>query len=80
MTLQDIYQWFRENTSKAKSDGKGWQNSIRHNLTSKICLSTITNAPGGSENKKYTKWYLEPWAVTGGVQSTTRYRKSNNSR
>lgn len=33
MTLQEIYQWFRENTDKAKSEGKGWQNSIRHNLS-----------------------------------------------
>lgn len=33
MTLQEIYQWFRENTEKAKSAGKGWQNSIRHNLS-----------------------------------------------
>lgn len=33
MTLQEIYQWFRENTDKAKGEGKGWQNSIRHNLS-----------------------------------------------
>jgi len=33
MTLQEIYQWFRENTEKGKSDSKGWQNSIRHNLS-----------------------------------------------
>lgn len=34
MTLQDIYKWFRENTSKAKDEsGKGWQNSVRHNLS-----------------------------------------------
>jgi hypothetical protein len=33
MTLQEIYQWFRENTDKGKSDSKGWQNSIRHNLS-----------------------------------------------
>lgn len=114
MTLQDIYQWFRENTDKAKRDGKGWQNSIRHNLsmnqvgipsplaisypninhisqafTKVQCRHATNNADsdfpskgkaGGSENKKSTKWYLEPWAVTGGVQSTARYRKSNSSR
>jgi hypothetical protein len=33
MTLQQIYQWFRDNTDKAKLGGKGWQNSIRHNLS-----------------------------------------------
>lgn len=33
MSLQEIYKWFRENTDKAKGLGKGWQNSIRHNLS-----------------------------------------------
>jgi hypothetical protein len=33
MTLQEIYQWFKENTDKANGPGKGWQNSIRHNLS-----------------------------------------------
>ncbi|KAM7194651.1 hypothetical protein V8F20_007843 [Naviculisporaceae sp. PSN 640] len=106
MTLQDIYQWFRENTDKGKSDNKGWQNSIRHNLSmnqaftkverrsststgsddtkdkdrpTQMCLSSDSHSNSG-DNKKSTKWYLEPWAVTGGVQSTTRYRKGNASR
>ena len=34
MALKDIYDWFEKHTSKAKnSDTKGWQNSIRHNLS-----------------------------------------------
>lgn len=33
MSLQDIYQWFRDNTKKATSEKGGWQNSIRHNLS-----------------------------------------------
>jgi hypothetical protein len=33
MVLQEIYQWFRENTGKGSSDTKGWMNSIRHNLS-----------------------------------------------
>ncbi len=33
MVLQEIYQWFRENTQKGSSDTKGWMNSIRHNLS-----------------------------------------------
>ena len=33
MVLQEIYQWFRENTTKGSSDTKGWMNSIRHNLS-----------------------------------------------
>lgn len=34
MVLREIYEWFENNTNKAKnSDSKGWQNSIRHNLS-----------------------------------------------
>jgi len=33
MVLQDIYKWFRENTTKGGDDTKGWMNSIRHNLS-----------------------------------------------
>ncbi|KAK4173316.1 hypothetical protein QBC36DRAFT_59695 [Triangularia setosa] len=130
MTLQEIYQWFRDNTDKGKDDTKGWQNSIRHNLSMNMAFtkrerkcstasqtdpssttdeksdSTTTAAtPSGQEEskpiilsssspsiitaatatatdqqKKSTEWYLEPWAIHEGVQSTTRYRKGNQSR
>ena len=34
MVLKEIYTWFAENTDKARrGGGKGWQNSIRHNLS-----------------------------------------------
>lgn len=34
MVLRDIYQWFMDNTDKAADkETKGWQNSIRHNLS-----------------------------------------------
>lgn len=41
MTLKELYQWFRDNTEKAKHDNpekgkdktRGWMNSIRHNLS-----------------------------------------------
>lgn len=39
MQLQEIYQWFIDNTDKPRAaahsstSGKGWQNSIRHNLS-----------------------------------------------
>ncbi|KAK0669062.1 hypothetical protein QBC41DRAFT_224668 [Cercophora samala] len=126
MTLQEIYQWFRDNTDKGKDDTKGWQNSIRHNLsmnmaftkrerkssnasqsdppsteersestrqareeTKPIVLASssssssptaITAAVTSADQKKSTEWYLEPWAIHEGVQSTTRYRKGNQSR
>lgn len=34
MVLRDIYDWFQKNTDKANNkETKGWQNSIRHNLS-----------------------------------------------
>lgn len=34
MVLKDIYQWFMAHTDKSKNPSrKGWQNSIRHNLS-----------------------------------------------
>lgn len=33
MHLQQIYEWFRQNTDKADGTGTGWMNSIRHNLS-----------------------------------------------
>ena len=33
MVLKEIYRWFEKNTNKAKGNSKGWQNSIRHNLS-----------------------------------------------
>ncbi|KAK3382153.1 hypothetical protein B0T24DRAFT_1887 [Lasiosphaeria ovina] len=101
LTLQEIYQWFRDNTDKGKKDGKGWQNSIRHNLSMNLAFTKRerTSSSGGSDdaavssvpdiflstgtaadNKKSTEWFLEPWAIEDGVQSTTRYRKGNPSR
>lgn len=34
LPLQKIYEWFEKNTAKGRDQGqKGWQNSIRHNLS-----------------------------------------------
>ncbi|ODA79393.1 hypothetical protein RJ55_04986 [Drechmeria coniospora] len=46
MTVQDIYQWFRENTSKAVTEKGGWQNSIRHNLSMNAAFKKRTNYGG----------------------------------
>lgn len=45
LSLQGIYRWFEVNTDKAKDPNhKGWQNSIRHNL-SMNAVSLISRAP-----------------------------------
>lgn len=96
MVLQEIYQWFRDNTAKGSSDTKGWMNSIRHNLS----MNAVRQAPrpprthaynlqafrkserrvSGDETKKSTEWVLEDFAIRDGVQSTTRYRKGTGNK
>ncbi|KAJ4307345.1 hypothetical protein N0V88_000728 [Collariella sp. IMI 366227] len=86
MTLQEIYQWFRENTSKGKDDSKGWQSSIRHNLSLNLAFTNRERKPSslkdgdadGINRGKTSEWFLEPWATTG-VKSTSRYFKSRRS-
>lgn len=43
MVLKEIYEWFEKNTDKAKNPlSKGWQNSIRHNLSMNGVRSQIS--------------------------------------
>lgn len=43
LPLQGIYRWFEQNTNKGKEGSKGWQNSIRHNLSmNAVCLSLVS--------------------------------------
>ncbi|KAI0468448.1 hypothetical protein F4859DRAFT_524391 [Xylaria cf. heliscus] len=83
MALQQIYQWFRDNTDKTNNDGKGWQNSIRHNLSMNAAFVKCernSGSAGTADPKKSTVWELAPWAIRDGVQSTTRYRKGAPAR
>lgn len=80
MVLQEIYQWFRENTSKGSSDTKGWMNSIRHNLSMNAAFKKTERKLSDDETKKSTEWVLEDFAIKDGVQSTTRYRKGTGSK
>ena len=42
MVLKDIYEWFERNTDKARDpNNRGWQNSIRHNLSMNGVCSNI---------------------------------------
>jgi hypothetical protein len=46
MVLKEIYEWFEKNTNKSKnSDSKGWQNSIRHNLSMNAVSLPIDRIP-----------------------------------
>jgi len=41
LTLKEIYDWFEKETGKAKSESKGWQNSVRHNLSMNEVLDLV---------------------------------------
>ncbi|KAI9847739.1 MAG: hypothetical protein M1837_001987 [Sclerophora amabilis] len=75
MVLKDIYGWFDAHTDKSKSPNqKGWQNSIRHNLSMNGAFTKVEQDPSPGESKRRYIWVLEPNAIERGVKSTTRYR------
>ncbi|KAJ5131008.1 Winged helix-turn-helix transcription repressor DNA-binding [Penicillium bovifimosum] len=81
LPLQGIYNWFQENTDKgADPSEKGWQNSIRHNLSMNAGFEAVKEEPKPGE-KPVNLWRLTPEAIRKGcIESTTRYRKLQNQR
>ncbi|KAL4780755.1 hypothetical protein BJX76DRAFT_350698 [Aspergillus varians] len=78
LPLQGIYLWFEKNTAKGKDRGsKGWQNSIRHNLSMNAGFEAVREESAQGK-KPVNYWRLTDEAVNNGIQSTTRYRKHTN--
>ncbi|KAL0935618.1 forkhead domain-containing protein [Colletotrichum truncatum] len=84
MTLQQLYQWFLDNTDKPeKAGGLGWHNSIRHNLSMNHAFvrkeepiqTNFSSSTSCTNEKRPSKWYLLP-EFEDGVRSTTYYRGS----
>ncbi|KAL8969956.1 MAG: hypothetical protein Q9183_001751 [Haloplaca sp. 2 TL-2023] len=80
MVLKEIYRWFEKNTNKAKGNSKGWQNSIRHNLSMNGGFRKVDQDPPTDDSKRGFIWVLEESAYHEGVKSTTRYRKSGSNK
>ena len=84
MVLQEIYQWFRDNTAKGSSDTKGWMNSIRHNLsmnavraTQLIFGNTLTNRrPSKRRSEKYLG--MNPGSLRNGCWRSLRLKMASN--
>ncbi|KAL8824212.1 MAG: hypothetical protein Q9191_005220 [Dirinaria sp. TL-2023a] len=79
MVLKEIYEWFEQNTDKPQTStsSKGWQNSIRHNLSMNGAFTKVDQVPPSEDAKKGFIWVLAESALQEGVKSTTRYRKQN---
>ncbi|KAE8550749.1 hypothetical protein TMatcc_008803 [Talaromyces marneffei ATCC 18224] len=76
MSLQEIYRWFEDNTNKAGDPrSKGWQSSIRHNLSMNEAFILHNEYPARGKSKN-SYWTLTEEALKNGVQSTTRYRNT----
>ncbi|KAF2822414.1 hypothetical protein CC86DRAFT_396670 [Ophiobolus disseminans] len=80
MILRNIYDWFQTHTDKAAaSETKGWQNSIRHNLSMNGAFEKVDQP--NEQSRKGFMWRLTQDALDNGVKSTTRYRsKQPNKR
>ncbi|KAJ5232228.1 hypothetical protein N7468_005184 [Penicillium chermesinum] len=80
LPLQKIYEWFEKNTGKGRDQTqKGWQNSIRHNLSMNAGFIAVRDgSPGGKRTMNY--WCLTEEAIQNGIQSTTRYRRDIKGR
>ena len=82
MVLQEIYQWFRDNTVKGSSDTKGWMNSIRHNLSmNAVRLPVIafycyksSQVAGFQENRAQDVWRRDE-KVNGMGSGRFRYQR-----
>ncbi|KAL7272060.1 hypothetical protein RUND412_005152 [Rhizina undulata] len=75
MVLSQIYDYFREKIPRFKKvKGRGWMNSIRHNLSMNGAFLK-EDRPADDPGKGYI-WVLSEEAEREGVKSTTRYRKS----
>ncbi|KAI9830289.1 MAG: hypothetical protein M1826_004900 [Phylliscum demangeonii] len=80
LPLKRIYEWFIQNTDKSKNPSqKGWQNSIRHNLSMNGAFRKVQQ-DSFHDGKRGFEWVLEPSAIAEGVQSTTRYRKTGSGK
>ncbi|KAI5306768.1 hypothetical protein KEM56_007215 [Ascosphaera pollenicola] len=74
MSLQQIYEWVAKNSNKVQDRTcKGWQNSIRHNLSMNAAFESIKGID--ADGKPTSVWVLTEEAITNGILSTTRYRK-----
>ncbi|WPH01674.1 Hypothetical protein R9X50_00452500 [Acrodontium crateriforme] len=76
LSLRELYEWVSLHSQKAKDPkSRGWQNSVRHNLSMNAAFERVHAGGGAVGTKKGSLWRLTETALRDGVISTTRYRK-----